>query len=36
MALKAALEDRVNEMLPVSCQLTGRRENPEIESGFLI
>ena len=36
LALKEALEARVNEMLPVTCQLLGRRENAEVESGFLI
>ena len=36
LALKEALEARVNEMLPVSCQLMGRRETAEVESGFLI
>ena len=36
LALKEALENRVNEMLPVTCQLQGRRENAEVESGFLI
>lgn len=36
LALKEALENRVNEMLPVTCQLLGRRENAEVESGFLI
>ena len=36
LALKEALEARVHEMLPVSCQLMGRREVEEVESGFLI
>ena len=36
LALKEALERRVNEMLPATCQLTGRREAAEMESGFLI
>ena len=36
LALKEALEGRVNEMLPVKCQLMGRREAAEMESGFLI
>ena len=36
LALKEALEKRVNEMLPVTCQLLGRRETAELESGFLI
>ena len=36
LALKEALENRVNEMLPVTCQLLGRRESAELESGFLI
>ena len=36
LALKEALEGRVNEMLPVTCQLLGRRETAEVESGFLI
>ena len=36
LALKEALEGRVNEMLPVTCQLMGRRETAEVESGFLI
>ena len=36
LALKDALEARVNEMLPVKCQLLGRKESAELESGFLI
>ena len=36
LALKEALEARVNEMLPVTTQLMGRREAAEVESGFLI
>ena len=36
LALKKALEARVNEMLPVTCQLMGRKESAELESGFLI
>ena len=36
LALKEALEGRVNEMLPVTCQLMGRKESMEVESGFLI
>ena len=36
LALKEALEARVDEMLPVTCQLLGRRETAEVESGFLI
>ena len=36
LALKNALEARVKEMLPVTCQLMGRREAAELESGFLI
>ena len=36
LALKEALEGRVNEMLPVTCQLLGRKESAEVESGFLI
>ena len=36
LALKTALEARVNEMLPVTCQLMGRREQAEVDSGFLI
>lgn len=36
LALKEALEGRVNEMLPMTCQLLGRREAAELESGFLI
>ena len=36
LALKEALESKVSEMLPVTCQLPGRRENGEVESGFLI
>lgn len=36
LALKEALEARVNEMLPVKCQLLGRKEAAEVESGFLI
>ena len=36
LALKEALEARVNEMLPVTCQLMGRKESAELESGFLI
>ena len=36
LALKEALEARVQEMLPVTCQLLGRRDAAEVESGFLI
>ena len=36
LALKEALEARVNEMLPAACQLLGRRDEAEVESGFLI
>lgn len=36
LALKEALEGRVNEMLPMTCQLLGSREAAELESGFLI
>ena len=36
LALKAALETRVHEMLPVTCQLQSRRESMDVESGFLI
>ena len=36
LALKEALERRVNEMLPVTCQLTLRKQQRELESGFLI
>ena len=36
LALKEALEARVKEMMPVTCQLMGRRETAELESGFLI
>ena len=36
LALKEALEARVNEMLPVTCQLMGRKEEAEVESGYLI
>ena len=36
LALKEALETRVGEMMPVTCQLLGRREQAEVESGFLI
>lgn len=36
LALKTALEARVNELLPVTCQLMGKRESAELESGFLI
>ena len=36
LELKAALEARVSEMLPVKCQLVGRKEAAEMESGFLI
>ena len=36
LALKKALEARVREMLPVTCQLMSRQETAEMESGFLI
>ena len=36
LALKEALESKVSEMLPVTCQLPGRRETGKVESGFLI
>ncbi|MBP3684054.1 MAG: hypothetical protein J6J12_03700 [Oscillospiraceae bacterium] len=36
LALKDVLEKRVNEMLPTTCQLWGRKEMAEVESGFLI
>ena len=36
LALKEALEARVREMLPVTCQLMSRQETAEMESGFLI
>ena len=37
LALKNALEERINEMLPVTTQLPGSNSRGEIvESGFLI
>ena len=36
LALKTALEERVNEMLPVTCQLVGKKKCNEVESGYLI